>query len=157
MTASEASSKYRLRLPTRATTTVIARRLAQGLVDLALSSGLVALVLALYLLVPLEAEFASETLFVVFSVLILALALWVHAWYWVARPSRHGRGQTTGMELLEIRVVDAGGGPATVGQLFVRWLLLPVDLLLVGLVLMLRDVRHRRLGDLVAGTAVVRD
>jgi uncharacterized RDD family membrane protein YckC len=69
------------------------------------------------------------------------------------------KGQTVGMMLFRIRIVDAAGAPAQVGPLLIRWVLLVVDLILlglVGLIVMLVREDNRRVGDLVAGTYVVK-
>ncbi|MDP1828658.1 MAG: RDD family protein [Archangium sp.] len=70
-------------------------------------------------------------------------------------------GQTPGKRLLRIRVVKNDGSPVTVFSSAVRNLLRVVDFLPacypVGLVTMLVDKKHRRLGDLLAGTVLVRD
>lgn len=83
--------------------------------------------------------------------------LWV---YWTLLEVTWN-GQTVGKRLLRIRVVRGDGAPVTVFASAVRNLLRLVDFLPacypVGLVTMLIDARHRRLGDLVAGTVLVRD
>ena len=70
-------------------------------------------------------------------------------------------GQTPGKRLLRIRVVKSDGAPVTVFSSAVRNLLRIVDFLPacypVGLITMLVDRKHRRLGDLLAGTVLVRD
>jgi len=70
-------------------------------------------------------------------------------------------GQTVGKRLLRIRVVRADGSPITAFESAVRNLLRFVDFLPscypVGLITMLVDRRHRRLGDLVAGTILIRE
>lgn len=70
-------------------------------------------------------------------------------------------GQTPGKRLLRIRVVKSDGAPVTVFSSAVRNLLRIVDFLPacypVGLITMLVDGKHRRLGDLLAGTVLVRD
>jgi uncharacterized RDD family membrane protein YckC len=78
-------------------------------------------------------------------------------WYWVIRPYRHD-GQTFGMQLLGIRVTSKVGGPASMGQLFVRAVFLIIDDIvfgLVGLITMLCSRYRQRVGDHVAGTLVV--
>src|SRR5262245_34492677 len=65
------------------------------------------------------------------------------------------RGQTPGKRLLKIRVVRSDGSAAGVFESAVRNLLRLVDFLPVayalGVVTMLIDKKHRRLGDLAAG------
>ena len=83
--------------------------------------------------------------------------MWV---YWtLLEVTWHG--QTPGKRLLRIRVVKADGSPVTLFSSAVRNLLRIVDFLPacypVGLITMLVDKKHRRLGDLMAGTVLVRD
>jgi len=74
------------------------------------------------------------------------------------------RGQTPGKHLLGLRVVSSDGYPATGGQHLLRSVLWPIDALLppmpfgvLGLGLIACTPKHQRLGDLVAGTLVVRE
>lgn len=72
-------------------------------------------------------------------------------------------GQTPGKRLMRIRVVSVDGGSAPVGALLVRNLLRVVDMLpgvglhMVAGLLMFATPRLQRLGDLAAGTVVVRE
>jgi uncharacterized RDD family membrane protein YckC len=72
-----------------------------------------------------------------------------------------GHGQTPGKRLLGIRVVSDDGSSATVLQSAVRNLCRMVDFLPVlygaGLLTMLVSRENRRLGDLLAGTVLVRE
>jgi len=84
-------------------------------------------------------------------------ALWI---YWtVFEVSWHG--QTIGKRLMKIRVVRLDGSPVTAVDSAIRNLLRVVDFFPacypVGLVTMLFDAKHRRVGDLVAGTVLVRE
>ena len=88
---------------------------------------------------------------------LLAFAIWfgygiVLAWYW--------RGRTIGKRLLRLRVMDERGLHLTFGQIVMRNLLRLVDslplLYLVGGVACVLTRRAQRLGDLAAGTVVVR-
>ena len=86
------------------------------------------------------------------------IALVVYLWYWVLRPNGH-HGQTFGMQLLGVRVISKGGGPANMLQYLVRGVLLIVDTFLfglVGLITMMASRYHQRVGDHVARTLVVR-
>jgi uncharacterized RDD family membrane protein YckC len=74
-------------------------------------------------------------------------------WFW--------RGQTVGKKLFRLRVMDEQGLRLRFSQVVVRNLLRFVDALpflyLVGGVICWFDPLHRRLGDLAAGTVVVRN
>jgi uncharacterized RDD family membrane protein YckC len=70
-------------------------------------------------------------------------------------------GQTLGKRLCHLRVVDLRGGPVSVSQAVLRNLFRIVDFLPicygVGMVAIFWSSRDQRLGDLVAGTLVVRE
>jgi uncharacterized RDD family membrane protein YckC len=67
-------------------------------------------------------------------------------------------GQSIGKRRLGLRVVRTGGRPVSVTASLVRNLLRIVDLfLLVGVAIMIVDGRSRRLGDIAAGTLVIRE
>jgi uncharacterized RDD family membrane protein YckC len=95
-------------------------------------------------------------LYVVFFVLI-------GLWYWVIRPHSHN-GQTFAMKWFGLRVVSKDGGPASLLQLFVRWISLLFDSApwmwpftgLLGLIVMLCSRYRQRVGDHLAKTLVVR-
>lgn len=70
-------------------------------------------------------------------------------------------GQTPGKRALGIAVTSADGQPATNLQLVLRALLMPIDVFFtipvpVGLIAIAATGKHQRLGDLVAGTLLVR-
>ncbi len=92
--------------------------------------------------------------------LVLVGAFFVMWIYWTLLEVLWN-GQTPGKRLLRIRVVKGDGAPVTVFSSAVRNLLRVVDFLPacypVGLITMLIDRKHRRLGDLLAGTVLVRD
>jgi uncharacterized RDD family membrane protein YckC len=66
-------------------------------------------------------------------------------------------GASIGKHILGLRVVDTDGREAGLGRAFVRWILLPVDMLcgILGLVVASLTHPHRRVGDMAAGTYVV--
>jgi len=80
--------------------------------------------------------------------------------YWTACEVLF-RGQTPGKRFLKIRIVRADGSPVGVFESAVRNLLRVVDFLPfaygVGAIVMLIDPKHRRLGDLAAGTVALRE
>lgn len=68
-------------------------------------------------------------------------------------------GQTLGKYLLRTRVVRIDGTSPSMGDFLLRWLLMPVDIFFFGAVAafsMLITPRRQRLGDLAAGTMVIR-
>lgn len=68
-------------------------------------------------------------------------------------------GQTIGKRLLNIKVVKKDGTAAGVGDYLLRGLLLPIDtfgFFFIGAWFILLTKHHQRLGDLAAGTVVVR-
>lgn len=69
-------------------------------------------------------------------------------------------GQSFGKKAMKIKVVKLDGGNPTVSSYFLRWILRLVDFTLsysvVGLILIIATEKSQRLGDLAAGTTVVR-
>jgi uncharacterized RDD family membrane protein YckC len=89
-------------------------------------------------------------------VLILADIAWYFA-YWAYIPYARN-GQTFGMSLLKVRVISEDGGPASLGQMFGRSILLVLTpwSLLVGFITMMFSRYRQRVGDHLAHTLVVR-
>jgi uncharacterized RDD family membrane protein YckC len=134
---------------------VIGRRVAAALIDILIAFVLLVLVG----IVTGDAE-ASDSYFSVelegLEALIWALIVLA---YYVATEARWGR--TVGKKLLGIRVERLRGGRATTGAIALRNVLRAIDVLpilyLVGFtVLVTIGKRLQRLGDMAAGTAVVR-
>lgn len=71
------------------------------------------------------------------------------------------KGQTPGKRVFKLRVISASGARLAFADSMIRNLLRPVDLLLwvipIGAVVAWIDPSGRRLGDLAAGTLVIRD
>jgi uncharacterized RDD family membrane protein YckC len=92
-----------------------------------------------------------------YIILIVVDVVW-YALYWAAWPFSH-RGQTVGMQLMELRVIGMDGGVASFMQLFVRSILLvlftPLSLI-VGIITMMFSRYRQRVGDHMARTMVVR-
>jgi len=68
-------------------------------------------------------------------------------------------GQTLGKQQLKVKVVKTNGNQASFVDYLIRWLFLPIDLLFFGgiaIVMIWLRGKGQRLGDLVAGTAVVK-
>ncbi|HEX5385156.1 MAG TPA: stage II sporulation protein M [Gemmatimonadales bacterium] len=132
-------------------------RVLAALLDRLLLVGLTAAAVGLALLaaaagiVPRGGWFAAIPLLIVFAV-----------WngYFILFEGLRG-GQTPGKRWVGLRVVRDTGHPVTLGDAAVRDLLRAADFLpppyLIGMLLTAFHPRAKRLGDLVAGTVVVRD
>jgi uncharacterized RDD family membrane protein YckC len=118
-------------------------------IAVATASSIVGSVLVWFALVSFDLTIAAMT--VIFFVLRTGYTM-VFEYFW--------RGQTPGKRIMRLRVVDAGGMALMPGQIVVRNLVRVVDelpiLYLVGGCAMMLSRRAQRLGDLAAGTIVVR-
>jgi uncharacterized RDD family membrane protein YckC len=69
-------------------------------------------------------------------------------------------GQTPGKRVLNIKVIRLNGSPATIGDYLLRWLFSLVDFAILGgaiaVLFIVGGGKGQRLGDLVAGTTVVK-
>ena len=92
------------------------------------------------------------------SVAAVVLLIFLGWWGYFVLFELLWNGQSPGKRMLGIRVVRSDAQPLGVGTSLVRNLLRPVDIfLLLGVLVMLLDRSSRRLGDLAAGTLVVRE
>ena len=116
--------------------------------------------LALFTLLPTDADGSLEGggAVVAVSLVVAAVSIGWALWVWCWRPARNG-GQTYAMSALGLRVEKCSGEPITFGAMFVRMLLLAVDVgitPLVGWITIAASERKQRVGDMVADTVVVR-
>ncbi len=69
-------------------------------------------------------------------------------------------GQSIGKKVMKIRVISLDGGRPSLGQYLIRWLLRLVDSVMTGGLLALLSIifseKHQRIGDIAAGTVVVK-
>jgi uncharacterized RDD family membrane protein YckC len=68
-------------------------------------------------------------------------------------------GQSIGKKLMSIKVIGDNGGRPALHQYLIRWLLRPFDFFffgLVGLLTVLNTKKNQRLGDLAAGTLLIK-
>ncbi len=106
---------------------------------------------------------SSTIMHILGGVLYVVLFVLIGLWYWVIRPHSHN-GQTFAMKWFGLRVISKDGGPATITQLFVRWISLLLDSApwmwpftgLLGLIVMLCSRYRQRIGDHWARTLVIR-
>lgn len=140
---------------------IVLRRYWQHVIEFALLvvAAVLSLVLGVLLSLPLiklgmTPEVFKVLPFATVAVVSLLGVLWIEVWY----PHRHG-GSTPAMRWLGLRITTLRGGEPSLRAYLVRWLLMAVDGLLLGLVgavLIAVTPRNQRLGDMVAGTVVVR-
>ena len=70
------------------------------------------------------------------------------------------QGQSLGKRLMNIRVVKADGSTPGIGSYLLRWLLFPIDGPVtggLGLLVVLLTKNSQRMGDLAAGTMVIKE
>lgn len=141
---------------TRARTRVTGRRVVQYLIDAFLVSIIPSLVS-----IPFD-QSNSTWVHVVGGIVSFVVFVAIGFGYWVFLAHRQN-GQTLGMKLLGLRVISKGGGPATMMQLFIRWICLIFDAIpytwpftgLVGFIVILCSRDRQRIGDHLARTLVI--
>lgn len=91
----------------------------------------------------------------------IGLVLFLLYWGYYSLFEAYWNGQTPGKKLLKIRVVKDTGRQVTLFESMARNIMRVVDAMpgmyMVGVITMLCNKEHRRLGDLVAGTIVVHE
>jgi uncharacterized RDD family membrane protein YckC len=105
----------------------------------------------------------STIMHIIGGVVYVILFVLIGLWYWVIRPHSHN-GQTFAMKWFGLRVISRDGGPASLLQLFIRWICLLFDSApwmwpftgLLGLIVMLCSRYRQRIGDHLAKTLVIR-
>ncbi|MDQ6784704.1 MAG: RDD family protein [Actinomycetota bacterium] len=128
-------------------TAALGSRSLAKLLDLVIIAAAVGIILLVAALAG-----AGDTLLIVLVSVLSSLALFGYPALWEAR----WRGRTPGKAALGLRVVTDEGSPIGARHAIIRAVLAPVDLI-AGAESMLVSARDRRLGDLVAGTVVLRD
>ncbi len=69
-------------------------------------------------------------------------------------------GRTPGKKILNIQVTNEDGTAIGIGGFFLRWLIRPIDTLFmggVGIIFIIASSKNQRLGDMAAGTIVVKN
>lgn len=88
---------------------------------------------------------------------ILIVSIFLVWWGYYVFFETVWNGQTPGKRLLRLRVIRYGGSPIDLTSAAVRGLIRVVDLAVIGFVVMFFSSRNQRLGDLAAGTLVVKE
>lgn len=99
---------------------------------------------------------AVETASLVDYLLLASWVLIAILYFTVSQAVSAGR--TVGKVALGLRAIRVDGGTASIGEYFLRSVAYVVDVVLgIGVILMFFHPQSRRLGDLLAGTVVVRE
>lgn len=91
---------------------------------------------------------------------LLLLVLYLPAFCYSLLCEVFNQGQSVGKRILGIRVVKIDGSTPTIGSYLLRWLLFLVDVPLtsgLGLLVILLTKNKQRIGDLAAGTMVIKE
>ncbi len=109
--------------------------------------------LAIILFSPLKNTFGETLSIIVFGTLSLPV-LCYHVLFETLME-----GQTPGKVVVKIKVTNMDGSTPGFLAYFLRWILLPIDMIPyggLGALLIIFSKNHQRLGDLAAGTVVVK-
>lgn len=123
-----------------------------------LSIGLIFLVLGIAIEASHALAMPRSTIMLVAAAIAIFVAFFLNFGYNIFFEGIW-QGQTPGKKVAQIRVIEANGQPVGWAAVCIRNLVRVLDtgLLLVGLLVMLIDKNERRLGDLAAGTLVIRE
>jgi uncharacterized RDD family membrane protein YckC len=106
----------------------------------------------------LEDFFDRNDLFSIIITIVIILTFVVTAFYHLIFEIVYN-GQSPGKRAMKTKVVNLDGSEVTIGSYIIRWLFRLIDLQLfyglVAILLVATGKKGQRLGDLVAGTAVV--
>lgn len=138
----------------------LASRTGACFVDsLIVTAALVVLLIAVTMLGALAEQTSSDLYFLIIGIGALASFVLLIGYYLVFESLNGGR--TPGKAAFGIRVIRVDGSPLGFGAVAIRNLVRLVDFLpafyAVGLIAMVTNKRNQRLGDLAAGTVVIRD
>ncbi|MDE6171955.1 RDD family protein [uncultured Bacteroides sp.] len=113
--------------------------------------------LYLYSTLALISWFQTSTDFTV-TIFLIMIYLPVLLYSFLCEIFNHG--QSLGKRLMNIRVVKADGSTPSIGSYLLRWLLFPIDFFFtggIGILSILLTKNSQRLGDLAAGTMVIKE
>ena len=97
---------------------------------------------------------ANTNMSTVFAIFIVVVFVIYFGYYLVLEMAMNG--QTLGKRLFGLRIIRDNGQPIEFSQVLIRGLIRPVvDMMYVGLFVILFSKKHKRIGDMAAGTIVV--
>jgi uncharacterized RDD family membrane protein YckC len=142
----------------------LGNRIMACMIDTTLTYALVALagILCMFLVaglnyLPLTSNLRATAMYSLIGITVL-LCLIIYFGYYIYFEIAW-RGQSPGKRMMHIRVIDENGQPITAASAWIRNLIRVADmgLALIGLLVMLVEPREKRIGDLAAGTLVIRE
>lgn len=85
------------------------------------------------------------------------IAIYLPAVFYSLLWETFNNGQTPGKRIRKIKVVNTDGTTPTIGSFFMRWILFGVDIFFgIGVLAILMNKNRQRIGDLAAGTMVIK-
>ncbi len=88
---------------------------------------------------------------------VLTLFIFIPCWLYQPLFEAFNKGRTFGKLAMGIKVATDDGSAPSVGMIIIRWLLLTIDIITgIGVVSILFTRKNKRLGDLAAGTIVIK-
>lgn len=129
----------------------IAERVIARIIDMVIAGIIGTATMYIYFF-ELDYETRNQLNYLFFFLIILPL--WLYDFLW----ETFNEGQSPGKYIMKIRVVNKDGSRPTMGSFFMRWLLSTIDVGLsgIGLLFILLTKNAQRLGDLAAGTMVIK-
>lgn len=122
---------------------------------------MVAIGAAFYVVVLAATIIGIQTLSFTVAIVMTLVAVFSALFVYPTVMEAYGRGRSLGKRVLGLRVVTVAGGPVSLRAAATRAMLDLVDLYLstggVGMLSMILSSRNQRLGDLAAGTIVIRE
>jgi uncharacterized RDD family membrane protein YckC len=142
----------------------LGNRIMACLIDTSLTYALVAVVglLCMFFIgamnyLPLTGNVKATVMYAIIGATIM-VCLAIYFGYYIYFEIAW-RGQSPGKRVMHIRVIDENGQPVSNASVFIRNLIRVADmgLAVIGLLVMLVEPREKRIGDLAAGTLVIRE
>ncbi|MEQ7798517.1 RDD family protein [Pedobacter sp. ASV1-7] len=134
----------------------LGERIVARLIDLGIFFGLYIVFILLIAISGIAGAINSTPLFIP-TILIIYVAAFVF-YHLICEIFMNG--QSIGKRIMKIKVISLDGSQASIGQYFIRWLFRLVDLYLTaqvgGLICIAASDKKQRIGDIVAGTAVIK-
>lgn len=133
----------------------IASRCGAAVIDILIQIAAIAILVGVYFGLEILLRFSAIS-WPTAVLIVLGFLLW---WGYYAFFETIWSGQTPGKRLLRLRAVKHGGTPVDVSSATIRSLIRAIDLgvFFIGVISMLVTSNTQRLGDLAAGTIVVKE